>query len=1041
MCFPSGPTCARVGASTVWSQVTTNAVGNPAITNVIALRGSYGCLIALRSDNTLWTWGELTYLGNNTAVLARNRATPMTLPGGATVKMFGATHYDATTAVSYYMLATSGNLYALGANSVRQLGDWTTTNRTGWVQPRYTSAAGPVMNNIAWISPQEHSSVLGCINVINTAGTLYAWGSNDGNMLSGTTDPMDPTIPAGSSGNRVLAVETGGHTSMITQECRPNYGYVGHRTAGSMGDGTATNTNELSYTFATAPVQICGAGSVPALTVLSTTVLGGNYCSNGSATIVPNITGGTFTLVSGPGTLSLSGGNAIVTFTGVGAVQVNYTVTDVCGTTSTSTTLNSLACSDLAITKTTNTNSPAIGGPITFTLQVTNNGSSNATNVVAVDALPAGYTLVSATPSSGTWSAPNWTIGNLNNGSTVSMTIVATVNVAGPYGNTATVSATQLDIDASNNTSTVTPSPIANVAPVANDDTGAGLTEDGTNGTVNILSNDVDANGNPTAPTNGAGLFTVDLDLGTAGLQTSLTNATGDWTYNTATGVVTFDPANNYNGTATISYQLCDPGALCDPATISFTVSPVNDPPVANDDTGAALSEDGANGTISILGNDTDVDGNPPAGGPTNGAGQFTVDLDLGTAGLQTTLTNATGVWTYNAATGVVTFDPANNYNGTATIAYQLCDPGAACDPASITFVVDPVNDPPVANDDSGASVAEDGANGTVNIITNDTDVDGNPTAPTNGAGQFTVDLDLGTAGLQTSLTNAAGVWTYNTATGVVTFDPANDYNGTAVITYQLCDPGAACDPATITFVVTSVNDTPVANDDNGGSLTEDGANGTVSILSNDTDVDGNPTAPTNGAGQFTIDLDLGTAGLQTTLTNATGVWTYNTATGVVTFDPANNYNGTATIAYQLCDPAAACDPANITFTVTPVNDPPVANDDTGTSVAEDGANSAVSILTNDTDNDGNPTAPTNGAGQFTVDLDISTAGIQTSLHECHGRMDVQHSNGRSHLRPGEQLQRYGRHHLRTLRSCDQLRSSHDHGGGHLGERHARCER
>ncbi len=107
-------------------------------------------------------------------------------------------------------------------------------------------------------------------------------------------------------------------------------------------------------------------------------------------------------------------------------------------------------------------------------------------------------------------------------------------------------------------------------------------------------------------------------------------------------------------------------------------------------------------------------------------------------------------------------------------------------------------------------------------------------------------------------------------------------------------DPTALCDQANITFTVTPVNDTPVANDDTGAPLAEDGANGTVGILSNDTDVDGNPTAPTNGAGQFTVDLNTGTSGLQTTLTNATGVWTYNAATGDVTFDPANNYNGTA---------------------------------------------------------------------------------------------------------------------------------------------------
>lgn len=89
-----------------------------------------------------------------------------------------------------------------------------------------------------------------------------------------------------------------------------------------------------------------------------------------------------------------------------------------------------------------------------------------------------------------------------------------------------------------------------------------------------------------------------------------------------------------------------------------------------------------------------------------------------------------------------------------------------------------------------------------------------------------------------------------------------------------------------ITFGVTAVNDAPVANDDNGGSIIEDGANGIVDILTNDTDVEGNPTAPTNGPGQFTVDMDLATAGVQATITTAQGVWTYNPAIGLVVFDP-----------------------------------------------------------------------------------------------------------------------------------------------------------
>ncbi len=423
---------------------------------------------------------------------------------------------------------------------------------------------------------------------------------------------------------------------------------------------------------------------------------------------------------------------------------------------------------------------------------------------------------------------------------------------------------------------------------------------------------------------------------------------------------------------------------VCGLASSAANLTILNSPPIANDDDRSAfpLTEDGADGAVNVIANDTDLDGNPTA--PVNVLGQFTVDLNTTVAGIQTMITTAAGVWTLAIATGIVTFNPANNYNGTATLTYSLCDPTGVCDPALITFVVTAVNDAPVANDDnrSATPLTEDGADGTVNVITNDTDVDGNPTAPVNGVGQFTVDLNTGSPGIQTTFTNGTGVWTLAIATGIVTFNPANNYNGTATLTYSLCDPTGVCDPALITFVVTAVNDAPIANDDDQSAtpLTEDGADGTVNVITNDTDVDGNPTAPVNGVGQFTVDLDTATAGIQTMITTAAGVWMLDPATGIVTFNPANNYNGTATLTYSLCDPGTPvlCDNAVITFVVNAVNDVPVANDDPITTLYEEAV--VVNVIANDTDIDGaiNPltvsiiTQPLNG----TVTINPTTGAI-----------------------------------------------------------------
>ena len=221
------------------------------------------------------------------------------------------------------------------------------------------------------------------------------------------------------------------------------------------------------------------------------------------------------------------------------------------------------------------------------------------------------------------------------------------------------------------------------------------------------------------------------------------------------------------------------------------------------------------------------------------------------------------------------------------------------------------LNVAPIANDDNQSTtpLQEDGANGTVSILTNDTDADGNPTAPVNGTGQFTVDLDTVNPNVQTSITTAEGFWTLDITTGVVSFDPINNYFGTAMLTYTLCDPSGACDSATITFIVNSVNDAPVANPDS--TTTPYDTNVVISVASNDTDIDGT-------INNSTIDLDPATAGPQTTFMVAgQGTYTAN-IDGTVTFDPLPGFEGNTTpINYTIQDnQGATSNLATISVTV-----------------------------------------------------------------------------------------------------------------------------
>lgn len=111
---------------------------------------------------------------------------------------------------------------------------------------------------------------------------------------------------------------------------------------------------------------------------------------------------------------------------------------------------------DLAITKSVSPGTVTSGQNITYTLTVINNGPTEATDVNVQDVLPGNLSIVSATPSTGTWLAPAWTIGTLANGASVSMIVIATVDPAfsGNIANTATVSSPIADPVATNNSST-----------------------------------------------------------------------------------------------------------------------------------------------------------------------------------------------------------------------------------------------------------------------------------------------------------------------------------------------------------------------------------------------------------------------------------------------------------------------------------------------------------------------------------------------------------------------------------------------------------
>lgn len=113
--------------------------------------------------------------------------------------------------------------------------------------------------------------------------------------------------------------------------------------------------------------------------------------------------------------------------------------------------------SDLSISKTVNNSKPFRGQNIVFTLLASNIGPDIANKVIVSDLLPSGYSLVSYSASVGTYNGGSgeWEIGDINSGSSCTLTITAFVMESGIYNNSANITGDVIDIVNTNNTSTI----------------------------------------------------------------------------------------------------------------------------------------------------------------------------------------------------------------------------------------------------------------------------------------------------------------------------------------------------------------------------------------------------------------------------------------------------------------------------------------------------------------------------------------------------------------------------------------------------------
>ena len=323
------------------------------------------------------------------------------------------------------------------------------------------------------------------------------------------------------------------------------------------------------------------------------------------------------------------------------------------------------------------------------------------------------------------------------------------------------------------------------------------------------------------------------------------------------------------------------------------------------------------------------------AGVPAAGAGTVVVNLTAPSATERTYLT----VYPTGLPQPVASdLNPRPGWVGANTIFAKLGPDGSISifnETGSVEVIVDVVGWLPssaVAADDA-ATVAQDSAATTIDVLANDTDPAGGTkviasvTQPSNGTA---------------AILGGGSAVSYRPNAGYCNNPPGSSPD---VFSYALVGG------ATATVAVTvDCDQLPVAVDDS-ATVAEDASATAVAVLVNDTDVDGGPklvvsvTQPDDGAVVIT--------GGGTGLTYQPDANACNTPPGTTPDTFTYTLNGGST--------------ATVTMTVNCVDDAPVAVADSAT-VSEDASATAVAVLVNDTDVDGGPklvvsvTQPDDGA-------------------------------------------------------------------------------
>jgi hypothetical protein len=376
---------------------------------------------------------------------------------------------------------------------------------------------------------------------------------------------------------------------------------------------------------------------------------------------------------------------------------------------------------------------------------------------------------------------------------------------------------------------------------------------------------------------------------------------------------VVYTPNQNFNGADSFTFRAHDGALFSADATVAIAVNPVNDAPVAFDDPSQSTPEDTALEFDLIA---TDIDGDTLTYVITDQPDNGTLTTD---------------------GSKTVHYVPDLNFNGTDTFTFKAQDAQLLSNEATVTIQVPAVNDAPVASDQD---------------VTTDED-----TPATILLQASDVDSDLGL--LTYTIIDAPANGQILGDGPVVVYVPDADWHGTDSFTFKVTDDGELdSNIATVTILVNSVNDAPVADD-----LSVDTAeDNEVAITLTASDVDGDA--------------------LSYSVVQQPAHGTLSGSAPDLVYTPDENYCGPDLFKFVANDNTTDGNVGTVSINVECVNDAPVAQDQS--SATDEDTPLPIALVATDVEGDPLTFSVAGGPTHGTLDLDGASV-IYTPFADYNG--------------------------------------------------------